>query len=401
MQNRKGIRHTQIKPRHTPTSRTKSYEWLIVGAGFSGVTLAERIATELGQKVLVVDRRNHVGGNAYDEPGENGILVHKYGPHIFHTNSEKVWAYLGRFTEWRPYHHHVLGVVDGKQVPIPFNLNSIYALFPKHMADALSGALIESFGYGKKVPILKLREEKEGYLKFIGDYIYTKVFNGYTRKQWGLAPEELDPSVTARVPINISRDDFYFQDIYQAVPMAGYTVMFKRMLKNNLIDVSLRTNWSDVKGFVRANRVIFTGPIDEYFDYAFGVLPYRSLRFDVRNHDVEYFQAVGTVNYPNEFDFTRITEQKHLTGQKARNTITITEYPEVHEWGRNEPFYPIPMPQTAGMLRPYQAEARRLEGKVWFAGRLGDYAYYNMDQACARALMLFEKTIVPAVRGGS
>jgi UDP-galactopyranose mutase len=380
--------------------RNAHYDWLIVGAGFSGATLAERIASELGQKVLLIDRRNHIAGNAYDEPAKNGILIHKYGPHIFHTNSAKVWSYLSRFTEWRPYYHHVLAVVEGKQVPIPFNLNTIYALFPPRMAETLTQTLIDSFGYGKKVPILKLRETEDKDLKFLGDYIYSNVFDLYTRKQWGLSPEQLDPGVTARVPVSISRDDRYFQDSYQAMPLDGYTALFKRMLKHPLIEVATTTQWTDVKNTVRTDRVIFTGPIDEYFDYEFGTLPYRSIGFKLHTKDAEFVQSVGTVNFPNEFDFTRVTEQKHLTGQKARDTITITEYPQAYERGKNEPYYPIPMPQTTEALRPYQDEARKLDGKVWFAGRLGDYAYYNMDQACARALMLFEKTIAPVVRDG-
>lgn len=384
----------------TAKRRKQAYDWLIVGAGFSGATLAERIATELGQKVLLIDRRDHIAGNAYDSPAKNGILIHQYGPHIFHTNSAKVWAYLSRFTEWRPYYHRVLGMVEGKQVPIPFNLNSIYALFPPRMADSMVQALIDNFGYGKKVPILKLREAGAGDLKFLGEYIYNNVFDSYTRKQWGMGPEALDPGVTARVPVAVSRDDRYFQDTYQAMPLHGYTELFKRMLKHPLIEVATGTEWIDVNDRVRADRMIFTGPIDEFFDYSFGTLPYRSIRFEQRAHDVEFVQETGTLNYPNEFDFTRTTEQKHLTGQKARDTITITEYPQAYERGKNEPYYPIPMPQTTEALRPYQEEARKLDGKVWFAGRLGDYAYYNMDQACARALTLFEKTIAPAVRSG-
>lgn len=368
------------------------YQWLIVGAGFTGATLAERIATQLGQKVLVIDRRDHIAGNAYDHAGDYGILVHKYGPHIFHTNSKKVWDYLSGFTTWRPYFHRVLGSVDGQFVPIPFNLNTIAALFPPFMAEDISRKLVGTYGFGQKVPVLKLRKSEDAEMKFIADYVYRKVFENYTRKQWDLTPEDLDPSVTARVPIVVGRDDRYFQDTYQAMPGDGYTKLFERLLAHENIDVSLKTEFKDVRERYPGARVIFTGPIDEYFDYVHGALPYRSLRFEtISEKNADFVQPVGTVNYPNEFDFTRITELKHLTGQKAEGTVLIREYSQAYQVGVNEPYYPIPTAGTAEKLKPYQDMADALQGKVWFAGRLGDYAYYNMDQAVARALALFEK----------
>ena len=366
------------------------YDWIVVGAGFTGAVVAERVASQLDQKVLVVDRRDHIGGNAYDLKAEHGILVHKYGPHIFHTNSEKVWHYLSRFTAWRPYEHSVLGEIDGKLVPIPFNLDSLEALFPAKEAQRLSGLLVETYGMEKSVPILKMRENG-GALKSLADFIYAKVFENYTLKQWSLRPEELDPGVSARVPVRISRDGRYFQDVFQAMPLEGYTAMFTRILDHPNITLALSTDYKNVPD--GGAKVIFTGPIDEYFGYAFGALPYRSLRFDFHAKPQARVQPVGTVNYPNEHAYTRITEFKHLTGQESDSTVLVEEYPQAYEIGKNEPYYPIPTPGNADKLKPYLAAARALEGKVWFAGRLGDYAYYNMDQACARALALFEKQI--------
>ncbi|HEX6971494.1 MAG TPA: UDP-galactopyranose mutase [Limnochordia bacterium] len=371
-------------------------DYLIVGAGFTGCVMAERIANELGRRVLIVERRNHVGGNAFDEYNEQGVLVHRYGPHIFHTNSRKVWDYLSRFTEWRPYYHRVLGVIDGQKVPIPFNLNSLYALFPLKCAQSLESRLIEAFGFGVKVPILKLRESASGDLRFLADYIYDKVFYGYTLKQWDLTPEQLDPSVTARVPVHISRDDRYFQDRYQAMPLRGYTRLFQRMLDHPRIKVLLNTDYREIADEVKFERLIYTGPIDAFFDYMYGPLPYRSLRFEHRTLDQEVFQEVGTVNYPNDQPYTRITEVKHLTGQRLPKTTLTIEYPEPYVIGSNEPFYPIPLAESRQRFARYRKEAEALNGRVLFAGRLADYQYYNMDQAVARALMLFEKQLCAA-----
>lgn len=376
------------------------WDWLIVGAGFTGAVLAERIATELDQSVLVIDRRGHVGGNAYDSL-ENGLLVHRYGPHIFHTDSQRVWTYLSRFTEWRPYFHHVLGVIDGRQVPLPFNLNSILALFSPRMADRLCERLVDRYGFGRKVPILKLRTEEDADLRFLADYVYARVFEGYTLKQWGMRPEELSPGVTARVPVFVSRDDRYFQDRYQAMPREGYTTLFERLLGNPRITVELNVEYKAALTAIRHDRCVFTGPIDEFFAYARGPLPYRSLRFERRIEPRCFGLPVGTVNFPNEFDFTRVTDQRHLSGDPDAMPLLITEYPEPYVPGTNEPYYPIPNDHTSGLLDGYLRDAAQLNGKVFFAGRLGDYAYYNMDQACARALALFEKRIAPLVRGAS
>lgn len=373
---------------------TQSYEWIIVGAGFTGAVLAERISSQLGKRVLVIDRRDHIAGNAYDEE-QGGLLVHRYGPHIFHTNSKMVWDYLSRFTQWRRYHHRVLGHVDGELVPIPFNLVTMERLFPGFMAERISEKLIGTYGFGQKVPVLKLRESSDDEVRFIADFIYDKVFKNYTYKQWGLKPEDLDPHVTTRVPVFLGRDSRYFQDVYQAMPAKGYTKMFQRILADPLIDVSLGTTWSEVANTVPHERVIFTGPIDEFFNYDCGALPYRSLRFEFANEGRSSAQPVGTINYPNEYDFTRITDQRHLDGRLEADPTLIYEYPEAYVPGENEPYYPIPTAETAALLAPYKVKAKELAGRVLFAGRLGDYAYYNMDQACARALSLFEKTIKP------
>ena len=373
------------------------YDWVVVGAGFTGAVCAERLARGYGQKVLVVDRRDHIAGNAFDHAGEGGVIVHKYGPHIFHTNSAMVWRYLSQFTDWRIYYHRVLGVIDGQEIPLPFNLNSIEQAFPRFMAEEMIRALVEVHGFGRKVPVLKLMQSDNATLRTLAEHVYQKVFLNYTLKQWDMKPEDLDPAVTARVPILIAKDNRYFQDTFQAMPSAGYTAMFTRILDHENIDVALSCDYQDIKDSHKSARVIFTGPIDEYFSYACGALPYRSLRFEQRFHDAPYVQPVGTVNYPNDFEFTRITDMKHLTGQKSASTILMEEYPQAYVPGENDPYYPIPTADTALRLKPYQERAKALEGKVWFAGRLGDYAYYNMDQACARALTLIEKHIAPVL----
>lgn len=368
-------------------------DWLIVGAGFSGAVLAERIATQLGQKVLIVEQRAHIAGNAYDFYDDHGILVHLYGPHIFHTNAKYVWDYLSQFTEWFAYYHQVLGVVDGQQVPIPFNFNTLYQLFPHSYADKLSELLVANYGLNTKVPILKLRETASDELKFLADYIYDKVFHNYTMKQWGCKPEELGAGVTARVPIYLSRDNRYFQDAYQGLPKQGYTALFQNLLNHKNIKVLLNTTYQEVKDEVQYQRVIFTGPIDEFFEHLHGELPYRSLDFKFIYTESEYKQSVGTVNYPNEYDFTRITEFKHLTGQRTFGSTYIEEYPQEYRRGHNIPYYPVPKEEYRALYRKYETEAEKLKGRVWFAGRLADYQYYNMDQVVARALSLFEKEI--------
>jgi UDP-galactopyranose mutase len=321
-------------------------------------------------------------------------LVHKYGPHIFHTNAKRIFDYLSQFTEWRPYYHRVLASVDGKKVPVPFNLNSLYALFPPNLAGKLESQLIDAFGYNVKVPILKLQEAASGDLKFLADYIYDKVFYGYTTKMWELKPEELAPSVTARVPVYVSRDDRYFQDTYQMMPKFGYTEMFRRMIRHPNIMVLTNADYRDVVDDVKFDQMVYTGPIDDFFDFQYGELPYRSLDFRLVTHDTESVQEVGTVNYPNDYEFTRMTEQKTLTGQAdLKKSTIVVEYPQAYQRQINDPYYPIPRDENRELYELYAEAARDLKGKVYFAGRLADYQYYNMDQVVGRALACFEKEI--------
>ena len=337
-------------------------DWLIVGAGFTGCTLAERIATQLNQKVLLIDRRSHVGGNAYDYHNHNGILLHKYGPHIFHTNSKKVWDYLAPFTEWRPYHHHVLAVIDGRKVPVPFNLNSLALLFPRKYAEKLEDALLAEYGFGVKVPILKMREHENADLRTLADYIYKNVFYGYTVKQWELTPDQLDPSVTGRVPVYISRDDRYFQDTWQAMPRYGYSALFQKMLDHRNIRVLLNTDFRELEGMVRFDRMVYTGPVDDYFDQMHGHLPYRSLRFEFVDVNEERVQEAGTVNYPNDYDFTRITEQKYLSGQKSPVSTLVVEVSPGASTRHNRGLLPHPYRGKPRAIQPVRKRGREAEG---------------------------------------
>lgn len=369
------------------------FDYMIVGAGYAGCILAERLATQLDKKVLIIDKRNHIAGNAYDFYNESGILEHKYGPHIFHTSSKKVWDYLSQFTDWNTYIHYVKAVVDGKAVPVPFNLNSIYELFPTKYAELLESKLIEKYGFGLKIPILKMKEAEDEDIKSLADYIYKNIFYGYTVKQWDLKPEELDYNVTSRVPVYISRDNRYFQDTYQALPLHGYTAMFEKMIAHKNIHILLKTDYKEAVDYIQFDKMIYTGPLDYYFDNMFGELPYRSLRFDVQTFDREKYQEVGQINYPNNYDYTRITEFKHLSQQIHHNTSVAFEYPEKYISGKNDPYYPIPKPSNNEIFARYKAEADKLEGSVYFVGRLADYKYYNMDQIAGVALQLFEKKL--------
>ncbi|MDR7550782.1 MAG: UDP-galactopyranose mutase [Armatimonadota bacterium] len=366
-------------------------DWLIVGAGFTGSVLAERIAGQLDQSVLVVERRDHVGGNAFDEVDAHGILVHRYGPHIFHTNSQRVWEYLSQFTEWRPYEHRVRARVQGHLVPVPFNLTSLERLFPVTHAQRLTAKLVAAYGPESNVPILRMREASDPDIRALAEFVYDNVYYGYTRKQWGMRPEDLDASVTGRVPVRISYDDRYFQDVYQAMPLRGYTAMFDRMLRHPRITLLLGTDYRRVASEVHCRRIIYTGATDAFFDFAYGPLPYRSLRFVFETHGAPWVQEVATINYPDERSYTRTTEFKHLTGQEAPVSTTVTEYPVAYVSGENEPYYPIPRDETRERFGLYQREIDRLGDRVVFAGRLADYRYYNMDQAVARALKVFEE----------
>ncbi|MGE5479682.1 MAG: UDP-galactopyranose mutase [Chloroflexota bacterium] len=367
-----------------------SADYLIVGAGFAGCILAERLASELGKKVIIVDKRDHVGGNCYDYPSEEGILIHKYGPHVFHTNSEKTRLYLSRFTDWTAYEHRVLAEIDGMRVPVPFNFNSLEALFPEARAKELERELLGLYGEGLKVPILKLRASDSGAVRELAEYVYEKVFLGYTLKQWGMSPEELDSSVTSRVPVLIGRDDRYFQDSFQAMPSEGYAKLFERLINHPNIELRLSTDFFR-DPMPSADKLIFTGALDEYFGYKRGALPYRSLNFVINKFETERYQEVAQLNYPNAHAYTRTTEFKHFLNQKCASTQVTFEYPTGHVRGETEPYYPIPFEESARLAELYRKDAELLSPGVRFIGRLAEYRYYNMDQIIGVALLTFEK----------
>ncbi|AQR63387.1 UDP-galactopyranose mutase [Brevundimonas sp. LM2] len=377
-------------PTRWPSIRRSHYDALIVGAGFAGSVLAERLASE-GKHVLLIDRRPHIGGNAFDKLDEAGVLIHQYGPHIFHTNSADIFDYLSRFTEWRPYEHRVLADVAGQRVPMPINRTTLNMLYG---ADLQSDAEAEAFLASRAEPVERIQTSEDVVVNAIGRELYETFFRGYTRKQWGLDPSELDKSVTARVPTRSNTDDRYFTDTFQAMPKHGYTRMFENMLDSPLIHIETGVEYRDVVDEVLYDRLIFTGPIDEFFDYRFGKLPYRSLRFQHETHDQEIFQPVATVNYPDEATpWTRITEYKHLTGQTHRQTSITYEYPAAE----GDPYYPIPRAENQTLFKRYEALAVG-RPDVTFVGRLATYRYYNMDQVVGQALAAWRR-LSPVVEG--
>lgn len=370
------------------------FDWLVVGAGFAGSVLAERIAEVRHERVLIVDRRGHIGGNAFDGPDAAGILVHHYGPHIFHTNAQRVLDHLSHFTAWRPYEHRVLGIVDGKQVPIPINRTTVNRLYG---LDLQTEEQVEAFFAQRAEAVDPIRTSRDVVVSRIGRELYEKFFEGYTRKQWGLDPSELDRSVTARVPVRTNDDDRYFTDSFQCMPADGYTAMFSRMLDHPNITVELGTDFAALRDRQVARRIIFTGPVDEYFGHVLGRLPYRSLRFEHETLDQEWAQPVGTVNYPQTESFTRISEWKHITGQHHARTSIVREYPSAE----GDPYYPVPRPENQALYKRYEAMADATPD-VWFVGRLATYRYYNMDQVVGQALATFDQIQrdVPRVRPG-
>ena len=360
------------------------FDFLIVGAGFAGSVLAERLASA-GRTVLLVEIRSHVAGNAHDHHDAAGILVHRYGPHIFHTNSEEIFQYLSRFTQWRPYEHRVLASVDGKLVPMPINRNTINLLYGLKLN---SHAEMEAFLAERAQKIHPIRTSEDVVLARVGRELYEKFFHNYTRKQWGLDPSELDPSVTARVPARTNQDDRYFTDAFQSMPLLGYTRLFENMLDHPKIKVLLNTDYRDVIKTVDYDQLIYTGPIDAFFDYRFGKLPYRSIDFRHETHDREVFQPAPVVNYPNEHAYTRITEFKYLTGQQHTRTSIVYEFPKAE----GDPYYPIPRPENTAIYQRYKELADQ-EPKVHMVGRLATHRYYNMDQVVGQALSTFRKII--------
>ncbi|MGX9147956.1 UDP-galactopyranose mutase [Mesorhizobium sp. 128a] len=356
------------------------FDWMIVGAGFAGSVLAERIASQRNETVLLIDRRSHIGGNAYDCYNEDGILIHRYGPHIFHTNAQSIVDYLSLFTAWRPYEHRVLSQVDGKLLPIPINLDTINQLYDLD----LTSQTLEAFFASRREAVEENRTAEDVVVSTVGRELYEKFFRGYTRKQWGVDPSQLSKSVTARVPTRTNRDDRYFGDSFQQMPAGGYTRMFQRMVDHPNIKIMLQTDYRDVRDSIPFRRMIYTGPIDEYFDWRLGALPYRSLRFHHVTLDQEQFQPVAVVNYPQTEAYTRITEYKHLTGQQSPKTSLTYEYPT----DIGDPYYPVPRAENEVLYKRYEALASDVRD-VWFVGRLATYRYYNMDQVVGQALATF------------
>ena len=374
-------RHRTAEQR-LPRPGSSRFDYLIVGAGFAGTVLAERLAVGAGKRVLLIDRRPHVGGNAFDEHNADGILVHRYGPHIFHTNSRDVFEHLSQFTAWRQYEHRVLASVDGQLVPFPINLDTVNQLYNLE----LSAQELDEFFASQAEEVDAIRTSEDVVVSKVGRDLYLKFFRNYTRKQWDLDPSELDKSVTSRVPTRSNRDDRYFTDTYQAMPLHGYTRMFERMLDHPDIKIMLNVDYRELRGIIRYDEMIYTGPIDDYFDSCFGKLPYRSIRFDFQTHDTPVFQPAPVVNYPNDNAYTRVTEFKYLTGQEHTRTTVVYEYPQAD----GDPYYPIPRPENAEIYKEYKALADACPN-VRFVGRLATYKYYNMDQVVAQALAVFDR----------
>jgi UDP-galactopyranose mutase len=360
------------------------FDYLIVGAGFAGSVLAERLAHGSNKKVLICDKRPHIGGNAYDCYNDDGILIHKYGPHIFHTNSKEVFDYLSRFTKWREYQHRVLACVDGMLVPIPINLDTVNKLYGMNLNSLEVAEFFEKIREKRD----HIRTSEDVVINAVGKDLYEKFFRGYTRKQWGLDPSELDASVTSRVPTRTNRDDRYFTDTYQAMPLHGYTRMFENMLDSPNIKVLLNCDYREILRDVHFKEMIYTGPVDAYFDYRYGKLPYRSLEFRHETHDGEVHQPAPVINFPNDQAYTRVTEFKYLTGQVHQKTGIVYEYPQAE----GDPYYPIPRKENAELYAKYKALAD-LMPNVHFVGRLATYKYYNMDQIVAQALTTYGKIV--------
>lgn len=384
-----------------------NYDVIVVGAGLSGAVMAERMASQSGKKVLVLEQRTHVAGNCFDYQNEHGILVHQYGPHLFHTSKEDVWAYLSSFTDWTAYEHEVLTSVNDKLVPLPFNLNTLHALYTKEQAVRIEALLTAQYGDGGKVPILELRKSDDPELRELAEFVYDRFFVNYTTKQWGCKPEDIAPAVTARVPVVISRDNRYFHDKYQALPTQGYTHMVSNILRHENIDVRLNTDAKQMIQLDPANRqilleqqpfagqVVFTGMLDQLFDYVQGELPYRSLQFKFETLECDFYQPATTVNYPNDFDFTRITEFKHFQSVASSHTTIVREFPQDYDRfdpNCNVPYYPVFNDANQARYQSYRALADQFENLICL-GRLADYKYYNMDDAVANALNTYTRYV--------
>ena len=384
------------------------YDALIIGAGFAGAVCARELAERGDMRVLVLERRDHIGGNAYDCLDQSGILIHQYGPHIFHTNDRRVYDYLSRFTRWLNYQHRVVANIPGEvgrvQMPVPFNLTSLETAYGPEKGKILGDKLIAAYGAEKKVTILELRQNEDPEIRQVADYVYEHVFVHYTMKQWGQTPEQIDPNTTARVPVFLSRDDRYFQDTWQGMPLEGYTPIFERMLDHPNITVTTGVDARDrltladrqikLDGEIFSGPVIYTGAVDELFAFQFGRLPYRTLDFKFETHEAEFFQSHGTVNYTVDEDYTRITEFKHMTGQvKPDCTTIVKEYSRAYTGDAKEtPYYAIINPENNALYQQYKTLAE-CYGNLHLLGRLAEYKYYNMDAIAARALTLTDKLV--------
>lgn len=374
----------------------KKYDVVVVGCGFAGATAA-RVLAERGKNVLILEKRPHIAGNCYDETDQHGILIHTYGPHIFHTNKKEVYEFLSRFTDWYDYEHEVVGNIHGKYLPIPFNLNTLHEVYGQEKADRLESMLLCDYGEGSSVPILKLRQSDKAEIRELAEYVYENVFLHYTMKQWGQKPEEVDQSVTARVPVVLSRDNRYFHDTWQGMPSDGYTNLVKNMLCHDKITVCLNTSAKErltlcpgksplLDGSPYDGAVIYTGAVDELFDCCYGRLPYRSLDFVFEHYEKEHYQPKGVVNYTVSEDYTRITEFKYLTGQKTEGTTIMKEYSKAYQGLEGEiPYYAIMNEENGKLYNRYKEKAEAC-GNLILLGRLAEYKYYNIDAIVERAM---------------
>lgn len=358
-----------------------NFKYIVVGAGLAGLTMAERIANVLCENVLIIEKREHIGGNIYDSYDKNGILIHNYGPHIFHTNDKSVYEYLSEFTKWNDFQHRVLTFVDGNYIPMPISVDTINELYNLN----LSSFEMKNFIDSQRMDIKDVKTSKDVVLSKAGNTIYEKFFENYTKKQWGVDPACLDTSVISRIPFRFNRDTRYFSDRYQGMPKHGYTKMCEAMIKNPKIKLLLKTDYKEIIDSIDHEFLIYTGPVDYYFDYKHGKLKYRSIRFEYETYDFDSYQKTAVVNYPNDYDYTRITEFKKMTWQEHNKTTIMKEYPCDGE----EPFYPFPTDEWKKVFAQYKYECEREKNTI-FVGRLAEYKYYNMDAVVRRALDLFE-----------
>jgi UDP-galactopyranose mutase len=376
-------------------SKENKYDYIIVGTGFAGSVLAHKLATEQSKRILMIEQRAHIGGNCFDYIDENGINVHKYGPHLFHTNNTKVYEYLKQFTKFENYEHMVLAYIDGKNVNIPFNFNTLYQLFSKEKAHTFEKALLEQFNLNEKIPILELKKTPNEDLQYLANYIYEKMFVNYTAKQWGVKPEEIDSAVTARVPVFVGKDNRYFHDTYQVIPTEGYSEIFEKMLSADNIKILLNTKFGEIcelkdnviyyNGQEFKGNVIYTGPIDELFDYKYGTLAYRSIDLQFETVEKEYFQEAAVINYPNDYTYTRITEFKHIHPVETPKTTILKEYPQEHIVGKNIRYYPVFNDENNERYQRYFDLSQNIS-KLMLVGRLAEFKYYDMDDVIERAL---------------